>query len=39
MALRLAVPLAVVAILGLWSPDPLVSVLGAIRAVLGASGG
>jgi hydrogenase-4 component F len=39
MALRLGLPLAVVAILGLWTPGPLADVLNSIRAVLGANGG
>jgi hydrogenase-4 component F len=39
MALRLAAPLAVVAILGLWTPGPLTSVLDAVRTVLGVAHG
>lgn len=37
-AARLGLPLAAVALLGLWTPGPLASVLDAVRAVLGAVG-
>ena len=39
MTLRLALPLLVVAVLGLWTPGPLATALDSIRAVLGANGG
>ncbi|MGA3029450.1 MAG: proton-conducting transporter membrane subunit [Candidatus Limnocylindrales bacterium] len=38
MALRLAGPLVVVAVVGMWTPGPLVTALDSIRAVLGATG-
>ena len=38
MALRFGVPLAAVAILGLWTPGPLATVLDSVRAILGAAG-
>jgi hydrogenase-4 component F len=38
LAVRLAVPLAAVAVLGLWTPGPLVTVLESIRTILGAAG-
>jgi hydrogenase-4 component F len=39
MVLRLATPLIVVAVLGLWTPGPLNTALDSIRAILGATGG
>ena len=39
LAIRLAGPLAVVALLGLWTPDPIAAVLDAVRAVLGGTHG
>ena len=38
MTLRFAVPLAAVAILGLWTPGPLATLLDSVRAILGAAG-
>jgi hypothetical protein len=38
MALRLALPLAAVAVLGLWTPGPLVSALESVRAVMAVIG-
>ena len=38
MALRLAAPLAVVVVLGLWTPGPVSAALDSIRAILGATG-
>jgi hydrogenase-4 component F len=38
MALRLAGPLMVVAVLGLWTPGPLLTILDSVRAILGANG-
>jgi hypothetical protein len=38
MALRFAGPLAAVAILGLWTPGPLATILDSVRAILGAAG-
>jgi hypothetical protein len=39
LAIRLAGPLAVVALLGLWTPDPIAAALDAVRAVLGGTHG
>ncbi len=39
LAVRLAGPLAVVALLGLWTPDPIAAALDAVRAVLGVTHG
>jgi hydrogenase-4 component F len=39
LAIRLAGPLAVVALLGLWTPDPIAAALDAVRAVLEATRG
>ena len=39
LAFRLAIPLGVVAVLGLWTPGPLEDALRAVRVVLGGSGG
>jgi hydrogenase-4 component F len=38
LALRLAAPLLAVAVLGLWTPGPLISALESIKAILGATG-
>ena len=39
MGIRLALPLCVVAVLGLWTPGPLASALDSIATVLGVKGG
>jgi hydrogenase-4 component F len=38
LALRLAIPLAAVVVLGVWTPGPLATILDSIRAILGAAG-
>jgi hydrogenase-4 component F len=38
LAVRLAMPLGAVAVLGLWTPGPLVTALDSIRTILGATG-
>jgi hydrogenase-4 component F len=38
LALRLAIPLVAVVILGLWTPGPVGTALDSIRAILGAHG-
>ncbi|HEX7491948.1 MAG TPA: proton-conducting transporter membrane subunit [Candidatus Limnocylindrales bacterium] len=38
LALRLAIPLLTVTLLGLWTPGPLTTALESIRAILGATG-
>jgi hypothetical protein len=38
MVLRLALPLATVAVLGLWTPAPLAAAFDSIKAVMGVIG-
>jgi hypothetical protein len=38
LGLRLALPLLVVAVLGLWTPGPLAAALDSIRTILGGAG-